>query len=110
MDYFGRTPLLQASMVGNIEMTEFLLKEGAKPNLVTDSGESSLHIAAANGHTDIARLLIEYGAKVNHRNNEGLTPLNRAIHFPAIHYNSEGSAPVDTKNVVKVLREFGGIE
>ncbi|MGD2015713.1 MAG: ankyrin repeat domain-containing protein, partial [Desulfobacterales bacterium] len=48
-DYFGRTPLLQSSMVGNIEMTEFLLKEGAKPNLVTASGESALHIAAANG-------------------------------------------------------------
>jgi hypothetical protein len=91
-------------------MTEFLLKEGAKPNLVTASGESALHIAAANGQSDIARLLIEYGAKVNHLNNEGMTPLYRALHSPAIHYNSQGSAPVDTTEVEQVLGEFGGIE
>jgi ankyrin repeat protein len=109
-DHFGRTPLLQSSMVGNIEMTEFLLKEGADANLATESGESPLHIAAASGHSNIAGLLIDYGAKVNYRNNEGITPLNRALHFPAVHYSSKGSAPVDTTDVVQVLREFGGIE
>ena len=109
-DYFGRTPLIQSSMVGNEEMTAFLLKVGANSNLVTDSGESSLHIAAANGHSIIAKLLIEYGAKVNHNNNEGMTPFCRALHTPAIRYNSQGSAPVDTTEVEQVLREFGGIE
>jgi ankyrin repeat protein len=109
-DNFGRTPLLQSAMIGNIEMTEFLLKAGADSNSLTDSGESSLHIAAACGHSNIARLLIKHGAKVNQRNDEGITPLNRALHSPAIHYNSEGSSPVDTREVVHVLREHGGIE
>lgn len=109
-DYIGRTPLFQSSMVGNIEMTEFLLREGANSNSVTSSGESSLHTAAAMGHSDIARLLIKYGAKVNQRNDAGITPLNRALYSPAIHYNSEGSAPVDTTTVVQVLRDHGGIE
>jgi ankyrin repeat protein len=97
-------------MVGNVEMTEFLLNAGANANALTSNGTSSLHIAAANGHSTIAELLIKYGAKVNQRNNDGITPLSRALHSPAIYYDSNGSAPVDTTAVVQVLREQGGIE
>ena len=107
-DNFGRTPLLQSAMVGNVAMAEFLLKAGADSNSLTSSGESSLHIAAACGHSNIALLLIQYGARVNQRNNDAMTPLWRALHSPAMQYDAAGSAPVDTAEVVQILREHGG--
>jgi ankyrin repeat protein len=109
-DNFGRTPLFQSAMVGNAEMTEFLLEAGADPNSSTPSGRSPLHMVAANGHSNVASTLIEHGAMINQRTSEGITPLSIALHFPAMHYNSEGSAPVDTKAVVSVLREHGATE
>ena len=42
------------------------------------SGTSLLHIAAANGYTEIARLLVEAGAYVMAKNNDHKTPIDLA--------------------------------
>ena len=43
-----------------------LVKEGrADVNAKESKGITALHIAAAKGHTECARLLIKYGADVN---------------------------------------------
>jgi len=41
----------------------------------------TLHIAAAEGHTDIAQLLINYGADIDAQNDSGDTPLHMAASF-----------------------------
>lgn len=39
---------------------------------------SPLHIAAMKGHHEVVSLLIEYGAEVDSRNDQDLTPLHSA--------------------------------
>ena len=41
-------------------------------------GETPLHIAAREGHIDIAELLINKGADINAKNNYGKTPFDCA--------------------------------
>ena len=38
-------------------------------------GATPLYVAAQNGHTEIAQLLIDKGANVNQADNDGATPL-----------------------------------
>ena len=45
----------------------------------TEYGPSILHIAVANGHNEIAEILIEYGVNVNVTDKNGETPLYLAI-------------------------------
>jgi hypothetical protein len=44
-------------------------------------GATPLHYAAWNGHVEIARLLLQNGAEVNARSNNGYTPLHSASIF-----------------------------
>jgi ankyrin repeat protein len=47
-------------------------------NLIDSQSWTPLSWAAHHGHTDIARLLLDYGANVNHQTTDGLTPLSLA--------------------------------
>lgn len=65
-----------AAMQGDIEMLRSVLTE--EPELLTQSdeyGNSPLHLAAYEGHTDAVQFLILRGADVNVRNKFGGTPL-----------------------------------
>ena len=56
------------------EMVRLLLKSGAKLEPFS-CGNTELHIAAVQGSTEMARLLVERGAEVNAVNEDGHTPL-----------------------------------
>jgi ankyrin repeat protein len=56
------------------EMVKLLIKSGAKLQPFS-FGNTELHIAAVQGSTDMARLLVECGADVNAINEYGHTPL-----------------------------------
>jgi ankyrin repeat protein len=59
----------------------------------------ALHWAAANGLTDIARLLIEQGAAVNGLDNFENTPLHLAVAYPAmLELLLQGGAKVNARN------------
>ena len=72
-------PLMWACFSGNQGTMKFLLDRGINPNLCKANGWSSLHNAAMNGHVEAARLLIQYGARLDAATVRGLTPTMLSI-------------------------------
>jgi ankyrin repeat protein len=73
----GMTPLMCASMYGQLDVVTYLLKKGANVNVVQNKGNNTALIyALANSHLLIAKLLIEANADVSHRNNNNKTANN----------------------------------
>ena len=56
-----------------------LLSRGANPNVIDDSGETPLMIAATTNFVKMASLLIANDANVNARDNDGNTAMDWAI-------------------------------
>ena len=84
-------PLLSLTQ-GNVEITKFLLENGADPNL---NPFTLHHYCESYKNPELVKLLIKYGAKVNYIDPKtGATPLHRAMYM----FRSE---------VVKVLIENG---
>lgn len=73
------------NLLGNYvcRCAKYLLQYGAAINGRTlDENDTPLHIAARNGLPDHVDLYLRYGAAVDRKNNEGLTPLNAACSQP----------------------------
>ncbi|MDL1948768.1 hypothetical protein FBQ97_03020 [Acidobacteria bacterium ACD] len=81
------TPLMKAAWDGEKEIAEVLLAAGADVNAQAPGwGETALGQAVSRDHVEIARLLIDKGAKLESRNKQGFTPLKYAV--------AAGSEPV----------------
>ncbi|XP_072608747.1 uncharacterized protein [Vulpes vulpes] len=82
----GLTPLLVAVNEKKVKMVEFLV-EKANINAVDHAKRSALHLACANGHEDMVKLLVDRKCQLNLRDSEnttallkdGLTPLLVAV-------------------------------
>jgi ankyrin repeat protein len=61
-----------------IDALKLLLKAGADPNAVGPDGSSGLHEAVQEGRADMIRVLAGAGARLDHRNRDGLTALQLA--------------------------------
>lgn len=61
----GKTPLMVAAKIGDLELVRLLLSRGADINATTQNGGTPLMFSAIPGNLDIVRLLIERGADVN---------------------------------------------
>ncbi|MBM0065629.1 M48 family metallopeptidase [Alkalicoccobacillus gibsonii] len=61
-DYYGDTPLHQASYLGDLDIMEVLLEAGADPNVPDDYGTTPLIYTVYNRVYEPAALLLEYGA------------------------------------------------
>lgn len=78
-DTYGWTPLMRAAYENRAGTVRVFLRNGkAKLEEADETGSTALHHAAAQGHVEIARLLLDSGAQVDVRNREGLTPLDMA--------------------------------
>jgi cytohesin len=75
---FRWTPLHTAALVGQKEIVQLLLSQGAREN--SDyRGETPMHAAATKGHKDIVELLLAAGINPNARNIAAITPLHKAV-------------------------------
>jgi ankyrin repeat protein len=72
----GTEPVLVVCEEGHASALALLLSSGAKLGVVDDEGASPLFTAAANGHIDVMKLLVEKDAHidVNKKNNAGQSP------------------------------------
>lgn len=75
--------LYDALLNSRIAEAKSLIKKGANVNCVgdADAGFTPLIVAAINGHTEIARLLVAKGANVKSEDVAGGTPLSHAAAF-----------------------------
>jgi ankyrin repeat protein len=73
--FFGYTPLILASYMGDVGEVRNQLDQGADVNWKMEWGLTALMWAADQGRMDIVILLMEKGADVNAENEDGLSAL-----------------------------------
>jgi len=74
----GWTPLHYAAYNGSVNVSVFLLANGASVDSLDSNSSSALHKAVARGHVAFVRLLLKYGASVSLSNNARETALHIA--------------------------------
>ncbi len=78
----GETPLFLTAVRGRFETAERFLRLGAEPDLrQKKTGRTPMHMAALKGYSDIIGLLIEHGAKVQVKDEAGMTPVEYAAKY-----------------------------
>lgn len=73
IDPHGRSSLRYAAMLGNLDMTKFLLREGAEDILPDRAGRLAVHQALYGRHIDVARAIAEAGVNVYQPDKRGKT-------------------------------------
>jgi predicted nucleotidyltransferase len=80
LDKHGYGKLHNVAKCGNISRAKLLIDSKANINLETDTRmESPLHIAAANQHVEMVRVLLENGANPGAETQSGWLPLHNAL-------------------------------
>lgn len=80
-------PLMRAACNNHPAMVRLLLERGANPEarVLTENGDTPLHVAAQYGYLDVIRVLLDVGGanieQTNYKHYSGETALLRAIHF-----------------------------
>ncbi len=72
--------LLEAVGLGNLELVNSLLADGANPRAIDYDSRSPLHLAARDGHKDVVRALLAAKADPNDADRWNQTPLEYARH------------------------------
>jgi ankyrin repeat protein len=78
---FGQTPLFHVVWFSKTAFIDLLLDYGADTNLATHKPYPNLapiHVASMQGNFDVLRKLVEFGANVNAKCENGTTPLMTA--------------------------------
>ena len=73
------TPLMFAAREDDLESAHILIQKGADVNAVSADGKDALSLALFNGSYDVASLLIDSHANVNHVDAQRFTPLFWAV-------------------------------
>lgn len=101
-DSQNRTPLHTACEQGAVPMVRVLLD--ADPPAFLDAqdvhGNTPLHLAVANGHDYVAKMLIAAGADPDFQNQDGDMPYNLSTSHAAYQYVREASMLYDLRNKI----------
>ncbi len=94
------TPLQCAVYSKRPEAAAFLLQQDANPNLADEYGATPLTVAAANGDTNLVKLLLDAGASIEQADKLGWRPLHVAL---------RSTTPTDSERLatVRTLLEYG---
>jgi len=75
----GRTPLMLAASMGEVQLMLELIETGATISLVCPKGKTALHYAARTGQIDSCKVLLGAGASISYQDNNHAEPLYDAI-------------------------------
>jgi ankyrin repeat protein len=74
----GYTAFHRAAKADNVDMIRLFLKKGMQDH-IGGKGETALHLAVSSGHQETVAYLVEQGADPCIKDEEGRTPLYRAL-------------------------------
>jgi uncharacterized protein len=80
----GTTPLVRATIGGQLEMVQALLKLGADVDRTTVSGHTALSMAVSLERDDVLPVLLKAGANPSLRNDLGLSAMDAARGRPEV--------------------------
>lgn len=79
IDHIGWTPLHYASSKGQLEVARYLIANGAVIDSQSPGNTTPLMMAVHAGNEDLIKLLLDKGADLQLRNNNGFTAIDIAI-------------------------------
>ena len=85
LDAEGSTPLILASVRGELEIVKALIGKGAAVNQTNEGGWTALHCAVNRNYADVAQYLVGKGANVNALTSKG----SSALHWATVNQNTE---------------------
>ncbi|KAF7327616.1 hypothetical protein MKEN_00340800 [Mycena kentingensis (nom. inval.)] len=71
-DEFTYTPMHAAASYGHLHVLEYLISKGGDVNVQDGDGDTPLYTVE---NIETARFLVDNGATINHRNSEGVSPI-----------------------------------
>ncbi|ETW83083.1 hypothetical protein HETIRDRAFT_247006, partial [Heterobasidion irregulare TC 32-1] len=81
-DPYTYTPMHAAASYGQLHVLDYLISRGGDVNTTDDDGDTPLYTVE---NVETARYLVEHGATVDRRNNEGIQPAEHlAEDFPEV--------------------------
>jgi ankyrin repeat protein len=99
-DKAGENALMMAALGGDLEFVNLLIAKDAEVN---KKGWAPLHYAAANGHDDIVKVLLDHSAYVDAGSPNGTTPLMMAArggHVSTVKLLLDNGADLTVKNQI----------
>ena len=108
--YSGATPLTVAMRKRSMQYVNYLLQNGADPNLADKTGDTALMIAARTGNLEGVNTMVTAKAGLDAPNRQGETPLIAAVqnrHVQVIKRLLEaGASPTRTDNAGLGARDY----
>ncbi|WP_407671197.1 ankyrin repeat domain-containing protein [Paraburkholderia phymatum] len=98
LDKAGENAMMMAALVGDFNIVKLLIAKDAEVN---KKGWAPLHYAAANGHDDIVKLLLDHDAYIDTGSPNGTTPLMMAArggHVSTVKLLLDSGADLNVKN------------
>ena len=91
-DLHGRSALHYAAILGNLDITNFLLRKGAEDTLQDRAGRLAIHEALYGRHINVARVIAEAGVDIYQADRRGKTAESLARELGVrLYMNSLGS-------------------